>query len=182
MRYIVMASVLAAVPAAATGAQPVDTFAELAQRIELGQPVTVTVDHRDHLVGRALHVTPTTLTIMRAGVPLQLDAASVTRVRQPWADPVGDGARRGFLFGSIPVAAVFLHFVEEEGGFTLGESARGVLVLAGLSGALGAWFGALADAGVQEQRDIYRAPPRSRATLAPLLSKDAIGASVTVTW
>ena len=52
MRYIVMANVLAAVQAAATGAQPVDTFAELAQRIELGHAVTVTVDHRHQLVFR----------------------------------------------------------------------------------------------------------------------------------
>ena len=74
----VLVSALAVVPA---GAQPVDSFRELAELVELGEDVRVT--HRGQVLeGRALDISPTTLTVLAAGVPLELDEAAVTRIRQ----------------------------------------------------------------------------------------------------
>ncbi len=52
----------------------------------------------------------------------------------------------------------------------------GILVGGGMA------IGRGVDSMVASERVIYRAPSRSRTTLTPLLSKDAIGAGVRVTW
>ena len=162
------------------GAQPVDTFAELARQIELGEAVTVTLD-RGRVVGQALDITPTSLTLMSAGTRLELDEAAVTRVQQRWDDPLQDGIWRGFLWGSIPPTVFFLWFVKEDGLVPADTIARGLSVTVGVAGGLGAWFGALTDAGKRAQRDIYRRPA-TQVRVSPLLSGERLGAAVAVSW
>ncbi|MCY4571565.1 MAG: hypothetical protein OXF01_02085 [Gemmatimonadetes bacterium] len=174
----VLVSALAVVPA---GAQPVDSFRELAELVELGEDVRVT--HRGQVLeGRVLDISPTSLTVLAGGVPLELDEAAVTRIRQRWDDPLQDGAKRGFLWGSIPATAVFLYFVKEDGQFPADAVAEGLLVTVGLAGGIGAGIGALIDGARRDQRDIYRRAPGRRVALRPLFSRERLGVRVAVAW
>lgn len=179
LRFTALVCALAA--ASAAGAQPVDTFAELAQQIELGEAVTVTLVDRGRVVGQALDITPTSLTLMSAGLRLELDEAAVIRVQQRWDDPVQDGIWRGFLWGSIPPTVFYLWFVKEDGLVPADTVARGLSATVGVAGGLGAWFGALTDAGKRAQRDIYRRPA-TQVRVSPLLSGERLGAAVAVSW
>ena len=165
----------------AAGAQPVNTFAALAELIELGETVRVTYGVGQMVEGRALDITPASLTVMTAGVPLELDEVAVTRIRQRWDDPVRDGAVRGFLWGSVPTTVLYLYFVMEDGLVPADEIAAGLLMTVVLAGGMGAGLGALVDTWRREQRDIYRRAA-GRVRVSPLLSRERFGAAVAIAW
>ena len=97
LRFSALACALAVLPTAA-GAQPFDSFPGLMNLIELQEDVEVI--YADRIVrGRAVAISPSTLTVLAAGARLELDADLVHRVRQRWDDPSSDGGLKGFAVG-----------------------------------------------------------------------------------
>ena len=87
MRFIIVLTSALAVPVAA-GAQPVDSFRELAELIEIGRDAAVaTSPDGDVIEGRVVDVSPTSVSVFADGNRVELDEARVLRVRQRWDDP-----------------------------------------------------------------------------------------------
>ena len=133
MRFIALVSALAVLPTTA-GAQPVDSFRQLKGLIELGEDVTVVHGFGQVVEGRALDISSSTLTLMVAGAPLELDEAAVRRVSQRWRDSTRDGARIGFAVGAAPWWVLYLVWAQAEAEPL---SVKGFAILALLSGATG---------------------------------------------
>ena len=170
------ACALAVLPTAAE-AQPSDSFQGLMNLIELQEDVQVI--YADRIVrGRAVALSPSSLTVLAAGARLELDADLVHRVRQRWNDPWSDGGLKGSAVGA---AAYFvLHMLESH---YEGEGFAQPFVGAGIFGMGGFLIGSAIDARTKETRVIYRAPAgRSRATVSPLLSDERTGAALSIAW
>ena len=176
LRFSAMVCALAVLPTAA-GAQPADSFPGLIDRIQLQEDVEVIYAGRDQIVrGRAVAISPSSLTVLAGGAPLELDAERVLRVRQRWQDPTGDGGLKGLAVGAGAFAAWYLaeQYYSGQGVST------SAFALLGLGGYL---IGISIDAGRRENRDIYRAPARRpRAAVSPLLSKERAGTALSISW
>ena len=82
----VLVIALAAAPA---GAQPVDSFREFAELIEIGRAVVVVTSPDGAVItGRLVDISPAFLTVFADGRRIELDEARVLRVRQGWNDPI----------------------------------------------------------------------------------------------
>ena len=176
LRFSALACALAVLPTAAE-AQPSDSFQGLMNLIELQEDVQVI--YADRIVrGRAVAISPSWLTVLAAGAPLELDADLVHRVRQRWNDPWSDGGLKGFAVGA---AAYFvLHILESH---YEGEGVAQPLVVVGIFGMGGFLIGSVFDAWWKGTRVIYRAPAgRPRAKVSPLLSKERAGAALSIAW
>ena len=182
LRFSAMACALAVLPTAA-GAQPSDSFPGLMDLIELQEDVTVTYGVGQVVRGRAVAISPSSLTVLAAGAPLKLDAELVQRVRQRWDDPTRDGGLKGFALGSVPLVVLYLTGWNSEGETPGAMSLAGLGLAAGALGTAGLLIGASIDAGKKEIRDIYRAPAkRPRVAVAPLLSKERAGGALSISW
>ena len=178
LRFSAMVCALAILPTGA-GAQPSDSFPGLMDLIELQEDVEVIYAGRGQIVrGRAVAISPSSLTVLAAGAPLELDAERVLRVRQRWQDPTRDGGLKGFAVGVGAYAVLYmLEWYWEGEGLPTPALGGGML---GLGGYL---IGISIDAGRRENRVIYRAPARRpRAAVSPLLSKERAGAALSITW
>ena len=176
LRFSALACVLAVLPTAAE-AQPSDSFEGLMNLIELQEDVQVV--YADRIVrGRAVAVSPSSLTVLAAGARLELDADLVHRVRQRWDDPSSDGGLKGAAVGAAAYAV--LHMLESQ---YEGEGFDRPLVGAGIFGMGGFLIGSAFDAWWKGTRVIYRAPAgRPRATVSPLLSDERTGAALSIAW
>ena len=178
LRFSAMVCALAILPTGA-GAQPSDSFPGLMDLIELQEDVEVIYAGRGQIVrGRAVAISPSSLTVLAAGAPLELDAERVLRVRQRWQDPTRDGGLKGFAVGVGAYAVWYvLEWYWEGEGFSSPVLGGGIL---GLGGYL---IGISIDAGRRENRVIYRAPARRpRAAVTPFLSKERAGAALSISW
>ena len=92
-----------ALAVAPVGAQPVDSFRELAELIEIGRSVVVITSPDGAVItGQLVDILPASLSVFADGRRIELDEARVRRVRQGWNDPIGDGAVLGFAVGVAP--------------------------------------------------------------------------------
>lgn len=163
-----------ALAAAPAWAQPVDSFRELAELIEIGRSVVViTSPSGDVIMGRLVDISPVSLSVLAGGRRVELDEARVRRVRQGWNDPVADGAVLGFAVGIAPsLLAAFIGTGSEEAS----------LALPALTGVAGALIGATLDSLRSERlRDLYVREPR-RVAISPLVSRERVGAALAITW
>ncbi len=105
-----------ALTAAPAGAQPVDSFGELAELIEIGRRVVVvTSPDGDVINGQLVDISPGSLSVFADGRRIELDETRVRRVRQGWNDPIADGAVLGFAVGVAPsLLAAFIGTGSEE--------------------------------------------------------------------
>lgn len=176
LRYAALVCAIAVLPTAA-GAQPSDSFPGLMNLIELQEDVEVV--YADQIVrGRAVAISPSSLTVLAAGARLELDADLVHRVRQRWDDSSRDGGLKGFGVGAA--SYVVLYMLERHWE---GEGFDQPIVGAGIFAMGGFLIGSIIDARRKETRVIYRAPAgRPRATVSPLLSKGRAGAALSITW
>ena len=176
LRFFAMACALAILPTTAA-AQPADSFPGLVDRIEIQEEVEVIYAGLDRVVrGRAVAVSPSSLTVLAGDASLELEAERVLRVRQRWEDSTRDGGLKGLAVGAAAYATWYLL----EWNY-LGQGVSTLpLVIFGAGGYL---IGASIDAGRRENRIIYRAPARRpRAVVSPLLSKERAGAALSITW
>ncbi|MCY4376711.1 MAG: hypothetical protein OXC31_23405 [Spirochaetaceae bacterium] len=170
LRTVLMIA-LAAVPAAA---QPVDSFRELAELLEIGRSVVViTSPSGDVITGQLVDISPASLSVFAGGRRIELDEARVRRVRQGWNDPIADGAVLGFAVGATPwLLAAFIGTGSE-------EASQAPPALTGLAGAL---IGATLDSLRSERlRDLYVREPR-RMAISPLVSRERVGAALSISW
>ena len=182
MAMVVGIGLLAALPIfgsiAIPPAEPIDTSAWLA--VAAGDTLTVTDVAGQELSGDVVGITPDTLSVSTSAGMLDIDRRDVRLIRQRFADPRADGTIKGLWAGGL---AAFIMFAaaQSELGAPLTEtvgvwSMTGILTMGGMA------VGRIVDSMVMQERVIYSAPSRSRTTLTPLLSKDAIGAGVTLAW
>ena len=166
---VALVMALAAAPA---WAQPVDSFRELAELIEIGRSVVViTSPSGEVITGRLVDISPVSLSVFSGGRRVELDEARVRRVRQGWNDPVADGAVLGFAVGIAPWLP-----------FTGTGSEEASLALPALTGVAGALIGATLDSLRSERlRDLYVREPR-RVAISPLVSRERVGAALAITW
>ena len=175
MRLIVTLTCALVVPVAAE-AQPVGTFRELAELIEIGRGVVVTTaPDGDVITGQLVDISPTSLSVFANGRRHELDEPRVRRVRQRWNDPNSDGAALGFLAGAVPPLVLY---AVSSGGEEIG----GLVLLTGLTGAAGALVGAMLDSRhTGKMRDLYVRESR-RVAISPLVSRRRAGAALSISW
>ncbi len=94
-------------------------------------------------------------------------------MRQGWNDPIADGAALGFVVGVAPwLLAAYIGTGSEEAN----------LALPALTGVAGALIGATLDSlRSGRMRDLYVREPR-RAAVSPLVSRERVGAALSISW
>lgn len=165
-----------ALAAAPAGAQPVDSFRELAELIEIGRSVVVVTSPSGAVItGQLVDISPASLSVFAGGRKVELDEARVRRVRQRWNDPTSDGAALGFAAGFAPPLLLY-------GMSSGGEEIGGLVLFASLTGVAGALIGATLDGRrTGRMRDLYVREPR-RVAISPLVSRERAGAALAITW
>lgn len=163
------------------GPDAAESFGGLAGLVELGEDVTVTYEPDGEVTGRTIDISEASLTLMVDGSPLELDQVRVLRVRQHWQDPTWDGTLKGFGFGFSPMMVFSILFWMDD-GFPPAASVTGQMMLTTAFGGIGALVGATVDRNRTELRDLYVTPRKPRVSLAPTVSRDRLGAGLTVSW
>ena len=177
MRFIIVLTSALAVPVAA-GAQPVDSFRELAELIEIGRDAAVaTSPDGDVIEGRVVDVSPTSVSVFADGNRVELDEARVLRVRQRWHDPTWDGSLVGFTAGSAPLLVMYALWWQSEGPSS-SPAFAGMMMLAGALGIAGGLIGATLDSSRTREVELYRRP----VSVSPLLSQERVGAVLSISW
>ena len=163
------------VPAAA------ESFGGLAELVELGEDVTVSYEPDGEVPGRALDVSEASLTLMVDASPFELDQVSILRVRQRWQDPTWDGTLKGFGLGFSPMMVVsILSWMDD--GSPGAASVTGQMMITTAFGVIGALIGTAVDSSRTELIDLYVKPQKPRVSLSPTVSKDRLGAGLTISW
>ena len=172
--------------AGSAGAQPGDSFRELAELIELGKDVVVTHGPEEEVViGKALDISGSSLSVLVSGRRVELDESRVLRIRQHWEDPTRDGFAIGFAVGAAPLLVMFVLMVHHEGELPSGGAAglAGLGLLTGAIGTAGGLIGASIDGRHTGMTDLYRASNgKRRGVLRPLMSREHAGAALSVSW
>lgn len=171
MRHHRTAAALVALAASSAGAQPVDSFRELAELVGAGRSIAVvTAPADDVIIGSVLDISPGSLSVLDAdGRRIRLDEARVRRVQQLWDDPILDGMALGFAVGAAP--AMLLAFVGT-------GSEDPDLSLPVVSAVFGGVIGAVLDVSRSERlQDLYRSR-RQRVAISPLQG----GAALSISW
>lgn len=153
MRTISFSVVIALALAAPVAAQPVDSFDELAELVEIGRNVVVlTAPGGEVFAGQLVDLSPGSLSVFAAGRRVDLDQNRVRRVRQDWDDSVLDGVALGAVVGLAP--AMLAAFI---GTGTGDFNGSGVGVLVVMPAMVGGAIGAVLDISRSERgRDLYR--------------------------
>ena len=147
LKAVVAVIAFAAAPA---GAQPVDSFRELKELVDIGRSiVVVTSPDGDVIAGSLLDISPTSLSVFADGRRVELNEARVRRVRQDWDDSILDGVGLGVVVGLAPtiLAAVI--------GTGTGDVNVGGLII--MPAMVGGAVGAVLDLShTDRMQDLYR--------------------------
>lgn len=174
-RDIGVGLLMLAVPVAA-GAQPVTSFASLAERIQPGATVVVSTTDGKALRGRLEGVSATTIDVRTRGGVRQVPAAAVstvtTRVKDSNANGFYIGAAIGAIGGVLSAANFSGEFRSED---MLAGGVPFALFGAGLYGGIGAFI----DSRIRRTETLYAAaPPQVSVTAAVSVRGAALRASV----
>lgn len=152
--------ILAVLPTLAT-AQPVTSFSELPQRLNVGD--TVTVDRVDgtHTRGHLVRMTPGGLVVKTATDDIALASDQVRRITS-CCDSLRNGALIGLAAGAVLGVAASRSIAENTPSYGWD------LLAAGLLGGVGAGLGVGLDALIRTHKTVYQAPRVSaRVSVAP---------------
>jgi len=152
--------ILAVLPTLAS-AQPVASFTELPQRLNVGD--TVTVDRMDgtQTRGQLVRMTPDLLMVKTAADEVALASDQVRRIAV-CCDPLLNGALIGLAAGAVLGVSASRSIAEDT------PSVAFDLLAAGLLGGVGAGLGVGLDALIRTHKTVYQAPRVSaRVSLAP---------------
>ncbi len=167
-----------ATPAAA---QDVGSFSGLAQLVEAGDDVRVTLRGGRSLNAQVAGVTPDTLSVFARGIRRDLGEADVWAVDRRLEDSNANGAWLGFAAGAAyGVYTVFA--IWESPPSDPVEVAKGLTVLGGLFGAAGAWGGYAVDRMIRREEAVYRPSSGPRLSVAPVLSPARRGVGVSLSF
>ena len=176
--WILLVSLAAPAAAQATG-----PFDQLAQVIEPGDDVRVTLRGGRVWRVRVVELTSGTLSVLARGTQLDLGEDDVWLIRHRVNDSDKNGAWIGFAAG----AAAGMWYLQ---GFCFsGESCSpqpgigNFALTGGLFGMVGLWIGVGVDHLIREERVVWlRASSRSRVSVAPLLASDRRGVAVSLSF
>ena len=166
-------------PVRVPSVEPFDTNAWLAATA--GETLIVTAVTGQELSGDVVGISPDTLSVSTDAGVFDIDRRDVSLIRRRFADPLGKGTHKG-LWAGAGVAIFMFALVQNDHGFSEPSEVGSVGLISRILAAGGMAIGRAVDSLVTEERVIHRTPARPRTTLAPLLSSDAIGAGVTVSW
>lgn len=152
--------ILTVLPTLAT-AQAVASFADLSQRLNVGD--TVTVDRVDgtQTRGHLVRMTPDVLVVKTAADDVALDRAQVRRIAV-CCDSLLNGALIGLAAGAVLGVSASRSLAEYTPSYGFD------LLAAGILGGVGAGLGVGLDALIRTHKTVYQAPRVSaRVSLAP---------------
>lgn len=177
LRDIGMGLLMLAGPVAAA-AQPVASFASLAERVQPGATVVVRTTDGTSLRGRLEGVSATTIDVRSRGVVRQVPAAEVsvvtTRVRDSVANGFYIGATIGAIGGVLSAATFSGEFRAED---LLAGGVPFALVGAALYGGVGAFI----DSRIRRTETLYAAAsPQVR--MMPVMTARSAGLTTVVRW
>lgn len=154
------ALILAGIPVLST-AQPVASFAELPQRLNVGD--TVTVDRVDgaQTRGHLVRMTPDSLVVKTAADDIALASDQVRRI-SVCCDSLLNGALIGLAAGAVLGVSASRSIAENTPSYGFDLLAGGIL------GGIGAGLGVGIDALIRTHKTVYQAPRVSaQVSLAP---------------
>jgi hypothetical protein len=177
LRALGVGLLLLAGPVAAA-AQPVTSFASLAERVQPGATIVVRTTDGEALRGRLEGVSATTIDVRTRGVVRQVPAAAVstvtTRVNDSNANGFYIGAAIGAL-GGVLSAATF------SGEYRPEDLRAGGVPFALFGAALYGGVGAFIDSRIKRTETLYAAaPPQVRVTAA--VTARGAGVTARVRW
>ena len=150
------------------------SFDRLALQLNQGDRITVTGSDGRELQGRIVDLSSSTLSLETAGLRRDLSGGDVSVIRRRERDSLKNGAAIGFASGAAIIVGLFARSGEL-------DHAGIVFFYSSLFGAAGAGIGAGLDALHESSRVIYSTTPSNRRfAVAPLLSRDSGGLSVSL--
>lgn len=159
-RFLLITLIVAALPTLAT-AQPVASFTELPQRLNVGD--TVTVDRMDgtQTRGQLVRMTPDLLMVKTAADEVALASDQVRRIAV-CCDSLVNGTLIGLAAGSVFGVLVARSITEHS------SSIESDVIGGAIFGGIGAGLGVGLDALIRTHKTVYQAPRVSaRVSLAP---------------
>jgi hypothetical protein len=174
LAFVVLTTALtSATTAAQTSAAP---FAELADRLSIGDTVTVTTGAGTTYAGRLQRLSDTALVLRTEGTDLTLAAPGVLRIARR-EHHIRNGMLIGFAAGFAVGATIALR--ADDCTYTCFSSPAGVTLWGGLGGGAGMAVGALVGAARPRESVVYEAESRTARTTVTLGPGRA---SVHFTW
>ena len=171
LSFVTLAATLFA--AAAATAQPVQSFSDVGQQLNVGDRVRVVdSDGRRH-EGSVRSLSPSTLVVDGPAGTRGFTAATTARIARR-----GDGLGNGLLIGAVTGGVLGVVIVAD---FDDNQPAGNYLAGGSVLGLTFAGIGALVDALHEGERTVYAAAG-VRATVAPLVSPRAVGVAAALRW
>jgi hypothetical protein len=158
-------------PAVAASQEPAESFDQLKTRVKVGDTIWVTDAQGREIKGKIRELTPASLTLDRGAAGRNFAAADVGRVRLRVDDSLLTGTLIGLGTG-LAAGAAMLGQGDED------PTSGGIVGAALLFGGVGAAVGAGIDGLIHGKRDVYRAGPTARLSLAPLITPREKGVAV----
>ena len=158
---------------------PATTFAELSNRLALGETVFVTNQAGRTVKGRVRQVSDTILLLRSGQDDLTLDASDVQRIARR-----GHTLRNGALFGLAGGFATGVLVAEGLGCSNFFCPAKNSMAIGGVFGLMGLGAGAAVGAALRRERVVFdrAATDPAPAAITPLLLPGGAGVLMHVTW
>lgn len=162
---------------AAVSAQQLSSFERLHLWVRPGDTLVVTDTRGNSIQGKVESLSAASLRLITRSGVREFAEKDVVEIQRRKGDPLGDGAKRGFVLGAVT-------------GFVVALAVKGAKDEAPLAGAVGfgiygAGIGVGIDALKKSNQTIYRAPGASnpaRVHVAPLLSNDRKGVAMSLSF
>ena len=164
--------------AAPTSAQDPGSFDQLAQVIEPGDDIRVTLNGGRGTNAQVVELTPETLSVRVRDRQLDLGRDDVWAVHYKVDDPTSNGFRRGFVGGVAGFALLTYCICSAEG---CAPNYGGFILGGGLFGMVGGWIGVGVDHLTQMEVG-WPTTARHAWSVAPLLTPDRRGAAVSLSF
>ena len=165
--------------ATADAQAPATTFAELPNRLAIGETVFVTNQSAQTVKGKVQQVSDTILLLRTRQDDLTLAAPDVRRIARR-----GHTLRNGALTGLVAGFATGAIVAEILGCSNFFCPARNSMAIGGISGSIGMGVGAAVGAALRRERVVFdqAANGRAPAAITPLLSLGGAGLLAQVRW
>jgi hypothetical protein len=159
--------------ASTAGAQGIArSYEQLQLLVRPGDSVSVVDASGREASGKILELSATTLALQVDGTRLEVSEPDARTIRMRRQDPLGNGARNGFITGALfglPAMCCL--------------KTPGVIMVAGLYGGVGAAIGVGIDAMITRRQVIFdRAGTASGVRVSPLLSRDRRGVQLAIAF
>lgn len=174
--FACVASLLVALCApTSAGAQAADSFGDLARRLHRGDTVVVETRDGSRREGTVVSAAPDALEIDTPDGHVRVTPATTARIVRR-----GDSVLNGALAGALPAFLVGLQLPRSASEQRHGGGSG--LKAGFITAAIGAAIGATIDAVHDGETVVFTAPTAAAATVAPILARGTVGASIALRW